>query len=130
VELVFKRLKSILDLDQLRAKGPALAQVYLLGKALAALIIDVMADQATGRCSKLFADPHRQVLTGRWVTIGRGFLFQAVRGHVSWHHLLDKLPELVRYLCISSRRNRPNQAAAAQVLLGRLLTQQPLPAHA
>jgi hypothetical protein len=126
VELVFKRLKSILDLDQLRAKGPTLAQVYLLGKALAALIIDVMADQATRRCPMLFADTHRPVSTWRWVTISRDFLFQAVRGHVSWHHFLDKLPALSRYLCISSRRNRLNQAAAARVLLGRLLGQQAL----
>jgi len=34
VELIFKRLKSILDLDQLRTKGSALAQTYLLGKLI------------------------------------------------------------------------------------------------
>ena len=130
VELVFKRLKSILDLDHLRAKGPALAQVYLLGKALSALIIDVMADQATGRGPKLFADVHRPVSTWRWITIGRDFLFQAVRGYVSWHHFLDQLPHLSRYLCISPRRNRPHQANVATVLLGRLLRQQALPTHA
>ena len=130
VELVFKRLKSILDLDQLRAKGPVLAQAYLLGKALAALIIDVMADQATGRCPMLFADTLRPVSTWRWVTIGRDFLLQAVRGYVPWHHFLDELPDLSRYLCITPRRNRPNQAAAARVLLGRLLKPQALPTYA
>jgi len=130
VELVFKRLKSILDLDQVRAKGPALAQVYLLGKALAALIIEVMADQATEHCPMLFADAHRPVSTWRWTTIGRDFLLQAVRGYISWHHFLDQLPHLSRYLCISSRRNRPHQSTVATTLLDRLWRQQTLPTHA
>jgi hypothetical protein len=121
VELIFKRLKSILDLDQLRAKGPALAQTYLLGKVLAALVIDAMSDEATQRYPILFSNTQRPVSAWRWITIGRDFLFQAVRGYVSWRHYLDKLPELTRYLCVSSRHNRQNQAAAARVLLGRLL---------
>jgi len=126
VELIFKRLKSILDLDQLRAKGPALAQTYLLGKVLAALIMDVMSDEAIRRYPTLFRDTERPVSAWRWVAIGREFLYQAVRGYVSWRHFLDKLPELTRYLCISSRRNRKNQAAAARVLLGRILGPQAL----
>lgn len=126
VELIFKRLKSILDLDQLRAKGPALAQTYLLGKVLAALIIESMTDQAAQRCPPLFSNTQRPVSAWRWTAIGRDFLFQAVRGQVSWHHFLDKLPNLARYLCISSRRNRQNQAAAARILLGRLLGPQAL----
>jgi len=101
VELVFKRLKSLLDLDQLRAKGPALAQTYLLGKILAALIMEAMSDEATRRCPTLFSHTQRPVSAWRWTTIGRDFLYQAVRGHVSWRHFLDKLPELTRYLCIS-----------------------------
>ena len=41
IELVIKRLKSILNLDALRAKrGSRLAQVYLLGKSLYALMIE------------------------------------------------------------------------------------------
>jgi hypothetical protein len=126
VELIFKRLKSILDLDQLRAKGPALAQTYLLGKVLAALIIEAMADQATQRCPTLFTNTQCPVSAWRWTTIGRDFLFQAVRGRVSWHHFLDKLPDLSRYLCISSRHIRQNQAAVARVFLGRLLGPQAL----
>lgn len=42
IELAFKRLKSILHLDHLRAKTPQTAQAYLLGKLLAALVIDEM----------------------------------------------------------------------------------------
>jgi hypothetical protein len=41
VELVIKRLKSVLNIDALRARrGSRLAQVYLLGKSLYALLIE------------------------------------------------------------------------------------------
>lgn len=40
IELAIKRLKSILHLDDLRAKSAALVQTYLLAKLLAALVID------------------------------------------------------------------------------------------
>lgn len=45
VELVFKRLKSLLDLDVLPAKDPDLARTYLLTKLLAALVIDDMTER-------------------------------------------------------------------------------------
>lgn len=40
IELSFKRLKGILNLDHLRAKNVQTAKAYLLGKILAALVID------------------------------------------------------------------------------------------
>jgi hypothetical protein len=40
IELAFKRFKSLLHLDQLRARDPALAQAYLLAKVLAALLVE------------------------------------------------------------------------------------------
>lgn len=45
IELTFKRLKTLLHLDDLPAKDPELAQTYLLGKLLAALLIE---DLTTG----------------------------------------------------------------------------------
>lgn len=45
VELAFKRLKSLLSLDALRAKDPNLARSYLLGKLIAAVLIQAIADQ-------------------------------------------------------------------------------------
>jgi IS4 transposase len=38
IEIVFKRLKSVLDLDGLRAKNPDLARAYLYAKILGALV--------------------------------------------------------------------------------------------
>ena len=92
VELVFKRLKSILDLDQLRAKGPELAQAYLLGKLLAALILDVRTDVAAQRHPKLFKQTQRPLSLWRWTTTGRDFLCAAVRGHISWRRFLPVCP--------------------------------------
>ena len=40
IEIVFKRLKSVLDLDGLRAKSPALARAYLYAKILGALVAE------------------------------------------------------------------------------------------
>ena len=124
VELVFKRLKSILDLDHLRAKGPELAQTYLLGKLLSALILDARTDMAMQRHPELFSQTERPLSWWRWMAIGRDFLQTVVRGHVSWDRLLACLPYLDRYLCTSRRRKRQNQAAAARTLLNRLLRPQ------
>jgi hypothetical protein len=40
IELVFKRLKSLLDLDGLPAKDPSLASTFIYSKILAALLLD------------------------------------------------------------------------------------------
>jgi hypothetical protein len=46
IELMFKRLKSILGFDQLRAKDHKLSQTYLLTKILGALVIDELTGKA------------------------------------------------------------------------------------
>ncbi len=46
IELAFKRLKSLLHLDQLRARDPDLAQTYLLAKILAALLAEELIVRA------------------------------------------------------------------------------------
>ena len=48
VELCFKRLKSIIGLEQLRAKDPQLARTYLMGKLLTALFVDGLAHRWLG----------------------------------------------------------------------------------
>ncbi len=126
VELVFKRLKSILDLNRLRAKGSELAQVYLLGKLLAALILEARTDSAVQRHPELFTQVQRPVSLWRWMATGKEFLYATVRGYVSWGRFLDCLPHLERYLCISVRHKRQNQTVIARTLLGRVLGQQAL----
>ncbi len=46
IEMAFKRLKSILRFDALRAKDPALAQAYLYGKLIGALLLDELTARA------------------------------------------------------------------------------------
>ena len=46
IELAFKRFKSILGFDRLRAKDDRLCQTYLLAKILGALVIDELTGQA------------------------------------------------------------------------------------
>ena len=46
IEIAFKRLKSILKLDRLRAHEPRLAKTYLFGKLLTALILDELCASA------------------------------------------------------------------------------------
>ena len=46
IELVFKRLKSLLGLGNLRAKNGALARTYLLSKLLGALLVEELSVRA------------------------------------------------------------------------------------
>lgn len=46
IEMAFKRLKSILHLDHLRAHDPRLSRAYLYGKLLSALLIDELTRSA------------------------------------------------------------------------------------
>ena len=45
IELAFKRLKSLMGLDSLRAKDPLLIRTYLLAKMIAAVLTETIADQ-------------------------------------------------------------------------------------
>jgi len=45
IEIAFKRLKSLLRIDELRAFDPVLAQTYLLAKLLAAVLVDAVRTQ-------------------------------------------------------------------------------------
>ena len=45
VELVFKRMKSLLHLDELPAKDPDLARAFIYSKLLAALMLEDLTDR-------------------------------------------------------------------------------------
>ena len=70
IEIVIKRLKTVLELDKLRARaGGKLAQVYLLGKSLYALLIERRAGKSgkvkelAWRVGKLVAEQVRPLIT-------------------------------------------------------------------
>lgn len=75
IEIVIKRLKSVLEIDNLRARlGSKLAEVYLLGKSLYALLIERRAgrlketQEIAWRVWKLIAEQIRPLITqvSRW----------------------------------------------------------------
>ncbi len=113
VELLFKRLKSILHLDRLRAKGPILAQVYLLGKLIGALMLEEWtANLAAGDLAEWFEDTTRPVSLWRWTSLWAYLLRQAIQGPLTLSRVLAVLPRLARYLCDAPRKRRQQAAHA------------------
>ena len=93
IELVIKRLKSVLNLDALRARrGSQLAQVYLLGKSLYALMIEK-------RALRLSRD--REVEWRIWRIVA-----DQIRGWITLSDLFD--PEISRHV-LKVLKERPRK---------------------
>ncbi len=116
VELVIKRAKSVLQVDQLRAKDPAMVQVYLLAKLMGLLLLDRWTRQQLAQLADWFDDPHRPVSLWRWTALWADQLRAVVRGAFTWQVFLTALPQLKRYVC-DRPRHRPQQLAHARRLL-------------
>ena len=116
IELLFKRLKSLLDLDQLRAKDPQLAQAYLLSKLLAALLIDELIEQVAQQQPEWFISLERPVSLWRLTQWFWESVRQAIIGRLNRARFVELLPALRRYFC-DSPRARPQQLAWARALL-------------
>ena len=117
VELLFKRLKSILHMNRLRAQDRILAQVYLLGKLVGALLVEEWtADLAASGVAAWFEDTVRPVSPWRWMSLWTDMLCHAIRGPVTLSRLLAALPHLARYLCDAPRKRRQQAAYARQWL--------------
>ncbi len=116
VELLFKRLKSLLALDKLRAQDSELAQVYLLGKLLGALLLEEVTDQAYA-CVPLDWDIEaRPISLWRVTAICRDALRELIRGLITSAMIKRVWPQLLRFLSDGPRKRR-SQLADAQALL-------------
>ncbi len=115
IELVFKRLKSLLHLDHLRAHDPDIVQTYLWAKLLAAVLLDGWAVALAPTLDAWAADPTRPCSRWRWCRCWLERLLQAVLGPSIIADWEVALPRLRRFLCDSPRR-RPAQAAAGRCL--------------
>lgn len=104
VELLFKRLKSVLNLDGLRAKDKDLAQAYLFGKLLAYLLAELLIKAFKGE-----EKGSSQWRLLEWIV---SWLSQVAEGSLLGAVHFEKLK---RYF-IASPRRRPNQEAMAQQL--------------
>jgi hypothetical protein len=116
IELVFKRLKSIWHLDQLRARDPAAAQAHLLGVLLAALLAGEVRRATSIPLDAWLDDPDHPLSRWRWEALWQDALLQAIRGPLDLATLQRRLPTLRRHLCDSPRRRR-HQATDARHLL-------------
>ena len=119
MEMWIKRSKSIFTLDGLRARDPHLAQTYLLGKLLGALLIDLLTQKAVTRVPDWFATCDRPPSPWRLATLLWEHLQSLVRGPVSLARLILLLPRLQRFLCDPPRKRR-QQLAYARTLLAHL----------
>jgi hypothetical protein len=121
VELHIKRLKSLGHLDHLRAKDPRLAQVYLLGKLLAALLVDHLTQQARCRCPAWFQSRERPLSVWRLTILELDAFRALVRGPLTLDQILHNLPCLERYLCDRPRK-RKQQLATSRLWVEQLLS--------
>lgn len=116
IELHIKRLKSLLHFDHLRAFDPRLAQTYLLGKLLAALLIDELTHATRQQRPDWWNRIDRPLSTWRLTQTLHQLLHQWVLGAVSPLRFSLCLPFLDRYLC-NAPRARPQQDAWMRALL-------------
>jgi hypothetical protein len=110
VELLFKRLKGVLDLDALRAKDPVLTQVYLLGKIVGWLMVEDWSLRLPSELAPWFEDVARPVSLWRWTQVWTEALRQAIRGPMSLNRIQAALPDLARYLRDAPRKRRQQAA--------------------
>jgi hypothetical protein len=106
IELVFKRLKSILTFDHLRATDPQLAQVYLLTKLLIALLLTEAEWCMALAAPESFQNPDRPLSRWRFTQLALEAFRQSVCGSLTWDKIFQHLSQLDRYLCDEPRRRQ------------------------
>jgi hypothetical protein len=105
IELVFKRLKSLLLLDHLRVTtDPALAQTYLLTKILVALLLGELQWRLALAHPETFDDPDRPVSLWRLTQLLYETFRQAMIGSLTRDLIEKHWVQLHRYL-----RDEPRQ---------------------
>lgn len=119
IELQIKRLKSLLQLDHLRAQDPRLVQTYLLGKLLAALLLDELVQQAEEPTAHSVHSLQRPLSLWRLHALLLLGLRHEIIGPLSLHRILAAIPHLHRYLRDAPRK-RIQQFAWARRFLARL----------
>jgi Transposase DDE domain len=116
IELLFKRLKSLWRLDQLRARDADAAQAVILAGILAALLAGDVSRASPIPLDAWLDDRDHPLSRWRWTALWRDAILHAIRGPLDLSTLQRRLPALRRHLSAPPRR-RPLQAADARLLL-------------
>lgn len=111
IELVFKRLKSLLKFDQLRSTDPKLTQVYLLTKLLIALLLTEAQWSLILIAPDSFHKPERPLSLWRFTQLTLEAFRSAICGSLTWDRIVKHLPALSRYLCDDPRKRQSQLAA-------------------
>ena len=118
IELLFKRLKSLLDLDTLRVKNSDAAQAIILAKILIAVLVDDVISDINALEHDWFESIDRPVSMYRITNLVYQAVFHKIAGQ--WYNkLIIFWPLLKRYLCDAPRK-RINQSAVARALINDL----------
>lgn len=114
IELLFKRLKSLLDFDSLRVKNSDAAQAIILAKILVAVLVEDVISDVNELEPDWFESIERPVSVYRITNLVYQSIVHVIAGE--WY---DKLimfwPLLKRYLCDAPRK-RIKQAVVARAI--------------
>jgi len=116
IEMRIKCLKSLLELDGLRTQDAQLAQTYLLGKLLGALLVEALNQQVHIAQPDWWTDIERPINHWCLTRLAWHILADAIRGPLTWMQVLSSLPSLRRFLCDEPRK-RPRQWLTVRRLL-------------
>lgn len=118
IELVIKRLKSILHLNQIRSQSVNLTQTYLLAKLLAGLMNEHWMMKVQTSIPEWFCNEKRPISIWRLTVLFFEYFANTVRGTITISMILNALPNLQRFLC-EPPRARKQQLAFAQNFLNK-----------
>ena len=116
IEVYFKRLKSLLHLDQVRARTPDLQRVYLLAKLLIALLVDQEVRAVQSAYPAWFHSSHRPVCMSALTHLFFHTFQHLLIGPLTPLRILLALLKLERYLRESPRKRAPLLICALQSL--------------
>ena len=118
IELLFKRLKSLLDFDTLRVKNSDAAQAIILARILIAMLVEDVISDVYELEPDWFESIERPVSVYRMTNLVYQAVFHTIAGQ--WYNkLIVFWPLLKRYLCDAPRK-RIKQSVFVRSLINTL----------
>lgn len=108
IEIAFKRLKSLLKLEELKAQDDQLVQVCLYASLILSLITEQMTEQVVEQfqATPEFKNSKREISVWRIIKLVVTQLHQAILGPFNFEDLLENAALIYRNLCEPSRKRK------------------------
>lgn len=126
IELLFKRLKQLLRVTDLRCREPAAVEATVRALLIAWALQEQISAEVRSLLPTGSCDPTHPASSWLLASLSVQTLRQQVRGSWSVAHLHACLPRLVRFLVSSPRKRRQQEADVRQWLEARLHSAPPL----